>query len=258
MLKGCSIASGSKGNCLFVSSKEANILVDVGVDLKRLHKSLIVLGCSPQKLDGVLISHTHSDHISGLLALCKQCGVKVFCHQEIAAQIYKIVEKTKSTIVDFDGLFFIKDISINPFFVQHDVHCVGFSFVSNAKQLSIATDMGKYTSQVVDAVSGSDLVFVESNYDEEMLRNGNYPTFLKNRVSSDFGHLSNLDCGELVATLAQKGTKQFVLSHISQNNNYPELAYSSVVERLRASGLNLDSVAVDIALQDRLSNLYQL
>jgi len=258
MLKGCSIASGSKGNCLYVGSAQANILVDAGVDLKRIEKSLIVLGANAKKLDGVLISHTHSDHVAGLAALCNKYGMPVYCHQNIAAQVYKLIEKTSSKIIEFDNPFYVQDIAVNPFPVQHDVPCVGYSFVSHTKQLSIATDMGKYTPIVIESIEGSDLIFVESNYDIDMLRNGSYPAFLKNRVASDFGHLSNDDCGDLIAKLSQKGTRQFVLSHLSQNNNYPELAYSIVNSRLLACGIDEEEVKVDIALQDRLSNLYQI
>ncbi|MCL1944676.1 MAG: MBL fold metallo-hydrolase [Firmicutes bacterium] len=258
MLRACSIASGSRGNCLFVSSEQANILVDVGVDLKRLEMSLVVLGSVGAKLDGILITHSHNDHVSGLESLCKKYSVPVYCHAEIADKIGNIICKTQSKVHPFEDIFFLKDITVSPFLVKHDVHCVGYTLVSMTKQLSIATDMGQYTKDVIDAMSGSDIVFVESNYDEDMLKNGKYPEFLKKRVASHLGHLSNYECGNLVSTLINNGTRQFVLSHLSQNNNYPELAYSSVVDRLKCLGIDNKDAKIEIAMQDRLSNLYQL
>jgi phosphoribosyl 1,2-cyclic phosphodiesterase len=158
-----------------------------------------------------------------------------------------------------ENSFYIQDITVSPFLVQHDVHCVGYSLLSNTKQLSIATDMGQYTQGVLDAMSGSNLVFIESNYDEDMLKNGNYPTHLKRRVMSDFGHLSNTDCGSVIAKLTNMGTRQFVLSHLSQNNNYPELAFSSIVDTLDSNGIvEGKDVVVEVAEQHKLSSLFQL
>jgi phosphoribosyl 1,2-cyclic phosphodiesterase len=260
MLRASSLASGSKGNCLFVQSECTNVIVDAGINLYRLEKSLKVLGTSCQRLDGVLITHMHSDHTSGVVAICKKYGINIYCHSAIAAQIGLMTQKTQSQICEFfDDSFIINDLTVSPFTVQHDVHCQGFSIAAKTKQLSIATDLGHVTDSVIEAMQGSDLIFVESNYEFDMLHNGRYPEYLKRRILSDKGHLSNQDCSDFVSQLVNLGTKQFVLSHLSQNNNYPELAFSSVVNGLKNNGITEGKDCfLEVAEQDRLTSLFQI
>lgn len=259
MLRACSIASGSKGNCLFVQSEQANLIVDAGINLQRLEKSLKLFGISCGQLDGVLITHTHSDHISGVKSLCKKYGVPIYCHSEIVHDIGKLTDKTDSKAFEFEQEFKIKDIDVHPFLVEHDVHCQGYSFVSNSKKLSIATDMGQATDVVFQAMQGSNMIFVESNYDTDLLNNSSYPYHLKKRILSNKGHLSNDACSQFVSTMIQNGTRDFVLCHLSQSNNYLERAFTSMISNLSQEGITFGKdCSIEIAEQDRLSSLYQV
>jgi phosphoribosyl 1,2-cyclic phosphodiesterase len=242
---------------MYIGSQQANIIVDAGVNLLLIEKSLKLFGTNASKLDGVLISHVHSDHTCGVAALCKKYSVPVFCHQAIADFMSK---HSDGQIVEFfDDSFYLKDLTITPFKVEHDVHCVGFAVISNTKQVSIATDMGQATQGAIDAMQGSDLCFVESNHDVQLVQQGSYPEFLKKRILSKKGHLSNNACGDLIQSLVNFGTKNFVLSHLSESNNYPELAFSSVVNKLQEKGIKEgQDVHLEVAMQNRLSSLYQL
>ena len=156
--------------------------------------------------------------------------------------------------------FFVGEFTVTPFRASHDVPCVGYTLSAGGKSVSVVTDIGKVTPAVMKAITGSDLVVLESNHDAEMLkRNGKYSEFLKKRILSDKGHLSNDDCAETACLLAASGTKQIILAHLSEENNCPELAFETVCKKLESRGYEEGrDVKIDVAEQNALSALYDI
>lgn len=152
------------------------------------------------------------------------------------------------------------DITVTPFKVSHDVPCVGYSFLSGGSRITLATDTGKLSNRAMETLCDSDLVVIESNHDESLVRqNPNYSEFLKARILSECGHLSNNACAECVAQLADSGVKQVVLAHLSRENNYPELAFETCKNRLlRDNIVEGRDLMLEVALHDRMSSLFEI
>jgi len=260
MLKCCTIASGSKGNCIFLGSDKTKLLVDMGINLPRLERALFALDVKPNELDGVFVTHTHADHICGLAHLVKKYdNIKIYCSKDSFAQLIKLKINTQKIVV-FDNFdFFVGDFTVSTFSVCHDIPCNGYNFYCSGLKVSIATDLGVYDNTVLESMIGSDLCVIESNHDKVLLQNGSYPQHLKQRVMSDFGHLSNCDCARLVVELAKNGTKNFILAHLSSENNYPELAFDCVASQLKSNGfVEGKQVNILVALQNTMSQVIDL
>ncbi len=258
-LKICSLSSSSSGNCIYVASDTTKILIDSGIPLKRVGNSLRVLSSSCDGLS-VLVTHTHSDHISGIPKICAEYGAKVYAHRLSSDLRYKR-EFWETDFNEFgDADFTIGDILVSPFSVSHDVPTVGYVLSCGNKSVSILTDLGVLSGDNLNKIKNSDLVFVESNHDEQILMNNpNYAYYLKRRILSDKGHLSNSACAEVVAHLAKSGIRQFVLGHLSKENNYPELAFKTVERRLFADGIKEGTdVRIEVAPYDRMSGLFEI
>ena len=257
----CSIASGSKGNCAFVSSSACRLLVDVGITVKRVEQSLRALGVSATSIDGILVTHTHSDHIKGVASFASKYGVDVYCHDEVYDKMSKLLGlNAKLRLIPiFERDFFVKDITVSPFWVCHDVDCMGFAMYHRGAKISIATDLGHISASVMRKISGSDIALVEANHDEDKLRvNPEYPRYLKERILSARGHLSNESCGHAIVKLVASGVRQVILGHLSDSNNYPELALSTVQEILLDNGIDPSGVRITVATQDRMSSVYKI
>jgi len=254
-LKICSFSSGSSGNCVFVSSEKTKILVDMGIPFARLQKSMQVLGESMKDIS-VLITHTHSDHIGHVGAMQRVEGAKVYAHYLSGS----VKNKGKFTFCEFDSeAFSIGDILVKPFSVPHDVPCVGYQLECGGKSVSVVTDFGEASEKCVLQISESDIVMIEANHDEGLLTGGTYPWHLKRRVLSKEGHLSNSACAEVCVKLAEGRTKQIILGHLSRENNYPELAFKTVADRLRLSGCKEgQDIRVEVAPSHCMSGLYQV
>lgn len=254
-LKICSLASGSTGNCIFVASETTKILIDVGIPITRIEKCLKKLDVTPDNFS-LLITHCHHDHIKDVPSYCKKFNSPVYCHYLTTPK----VKCAKSKVVEFDeGDFFIGDITVSPFRVSHDVPCVGYSLYHKGKKISIATDLGFVGKEVLINLSDSDLVLLECNHDIDMLNNGRYAPWLKKRILSDKGHLSNKACAEASLVLARGGVRQLILGHLSRDNNYPELAYNTVSTYLRQNGVvEGKDMGIEVAGFDRMSCLYNI
>lgn len=252
------LASGSKGNCTLVESDKASILIDCGLDSKKIESLLEEVGSTADKIQAIFITHTHTDHIKGVTVFAKKHNVKVFatdkCWEEGKLQKIELVQRG---FLNFEPMTF-EDFSIVAFELPHDaVQTVGYSIQNCGKKFSIATDLGVLSAQTLSNLQGSDLIFIESNYDEGMLKNGPYPYVLKQRIASGVGHLSNEDCGNAIAKLVKLGTKHFVLMHLSENNNLPELAYGTVKNVLK--NLNLDTnIYIGMSFQNRVGSNFLL
>ena len=251
-----SLVSGSSGNATLVSDGNTKLLVDCGMSQKKLCAALSLIGISPEELDGLLITHEHSDHIKGAGIVSKKYNLPVFAtlktHEAMEAGF--IADKNIRYITpDID--FEIGTIGITPFSIPHDAaNPVGYNFFFGDKKLSLATDIGKMNDYVFEHLKGSLAVLLESNHDIDMLKKGRYPAFLKNRILGEFGHLSNDDAAKTVLSLAQSGTSYVMLGHLSNENNTPTLAYTKTAEILAQNGAILDKdVSLSVAARYEVS-----
>lgn len=232
-------ASGSTGNCCLVSDGGVNVLIDAGISARRIVQGLGVLGLAPQDVCGVLITHEHSDHISGLPVLVKRTGMRIFAPSELG-EVLKRVKPELSESIDFippDGGLCVGDVRITAFPTLHDASASFGYRIEGSEVFAFATDTGHISDELLEGLQGADTVVIEANHDKVMLKNGPYPPFLKQRVLSKHGHLSNDDCAKLACLLADGGTRQIILGHLSQQNNTPEAAETAVSEAL--SGRNV-------------------
>jgi len=220
-----SIASGSSGNCYYIENGNDAILVDAGISTKQIVERMDRLGLPMSKLKGVFISHEHSDHIRGLEVFSRQYAIPIFMTQKTYSSYGKIIKASLLKFFSPDDEIKVGKIHINPFLKSHDgKEPCSFSVSSGCKNIAVLTDIGLICSNVVAHVKNADAVFLESNYDDHMLQAGHYPPFLKARIASDLGHLSNTQAAQLALEHASDKLKYVFLSHISENNNTPELA----------------------------------
>ncbi len=224
------IASGSKGNCTLVMSQNTKILIDVGVSSTYIKNSLELSNIDINTLDGVLISHTHSDHIKGLAQIIKKYKLKVYATLKLLYDLVKIIPI--ESIVVVDEQFEIGDINILLMETSHDVPSYGFIIENNGVSMVYITDTGYINKKYHELTINKDIYIIESNHDEEMLMNGPYPYHLKQRVISDKGHLSNHYTGKYLTKVIGSNTKYIFLAHISENNNTYDLALTQVKEEL--------------------------
>lgn len=222
------LASGSSGNCILVSHGETHLLVDCGISCLRIKRSLTQFGLTPADLSAILITHEHSDHISGLATLFKQYRLPVYCSRGTGRQLaYRIafLEEVLVPVTPGEG-FALGEIAVESFPTSHDAaDSVGYVFTAEGRKAAIVTDLGVVTSLVERAVEGSHLLVVESNHDPDWVLDGPYPWPLKQRVLGPQGHLSNADCAAFCQRI---GARTVVLAHLSAENNSPELALSTV------------------------------
>lgn len=243
------LASGSAGNVTFIKMGNANILVDAGISTKRMKQALDSVGCEIEALDGVLITHEHRDHIAGLATLTRKYGIPVYARPLTWEAIDR--QFAPKTIVDgcrreLGNSLNLGEVKIEPFSISHDaVDPVGFSLYQGQNKCSVATDLGFVTDSVKKALGLSDVFVLEANHDVDMLKNGSYPRYLKQRILSNRGHLANTDTGWTLARVPRKNSCQVFLAHLSQENNCPKLAESTVSKILQDQGCHL---GVDVTL----------
>lgn len=229
-----SIASGSSGNCIYIGSGKTKVLIDTGISGKRIEQGLNEVGLSTADMDAVLLTHEHADHISGLGVITRKYGLPVYSTKGTVQAVLgcgKIGKLDESLFheIDYDQDFMIGDLSIHPFQISHDAaQPVAFVAKSDDKSVAVATDMGKYDEYTVQNLSGLDALLIEANHDVNMLQVGSYPYYLKQRILGDRGHLSNEVSGQLLSRVLHDGLKKIFLGHLSQENNYAELAYETV------------------------------
>ena len=235
----CTLASGSTGNCTLVRSGTSAVLIDAGISLRRITRSLFSMGLAMKDLDGIVITHEHNDHIAAIKMIIKYCGAPIFAPSGAAGGILRAVPEAEACIGVFEAgaSIVLGGFLIKSFPTPHDVpESVGYRFEDGKSVFALATDLGHVPREVFDGVTGAATAVIESNHDVEMLRNGGYPFYLKRRILSDSGHLSNNACGDLALALAETGTRRIVLGHLSQENNTPSAALRTVGSALSAGG----------------------
>lgn len=247
-------ASGSEGNCLLISDGQIHILLDAGISCKRIVTSLAALGLTMADIDAILITHEHSDHICGLATLVKHHRVPIYSTAATGRQLsYRIagIEPLLCCVAPGD-VFGIGDVRVTVFPTSHDAaDSVDYRFDGDGS-IGVLTDTGYVTGEAAEALAGVDLLVLESNHDVERLLSGPYPYPLKRRILGDHGHLSNDTAARFALQMAQQGTKQFVLAHLSRENNTPQLA-SEIVSQAVAEF----DAAVYVTPRGELSCAYQ-
>lgn len=243
MLQIATLASGSSGNCTLVSDGKTHILIDAGISARRITTGLKALGIDPGELSAILITHEHSDHICGLNTLKKQINFRLCATTPTARQLCYRMTELENRLHTFEpgGDFELGSLYIQSFPTLHDSACpVGYTVTdSNGAKMALATDLGVVTEMVEQSVAGADLAIIEANYDLNTLREGTYPPFLKERILSDHGHLSNEMGGELALHAVEQGARTVILGHLSQENNTPQLAYSAVECAMTSGGVRV-------------------
>ena len=260
MFKFCSLFSGSSGNSSLVQTDTTKILVDVGESAKKITDSLKKLNIDPNDIDAIIITHEHSDHTKGLSVFSNKYDIPVYANIETWNALDSQREKLEeSNIKYFDfNKFKIGDLSILPFSIPHDAaNPCGFNIYKGRKKISIATDIGHMTAEVLDNLSKSSFVLLESNYDPNILKCSSYPYPLKMRIYGPNGHLSNDDAGKTISTLAKQGLNTVMLGHLSKENNFPELAYKTVIEKLIEDNTDTD-ISLTIANRNDLSQIIDI
>lgn len=242
MIKVTSLGSGSKGNSVLVSSGSGNILIDCGLTVRALGERLASIDLSLLDIDAVLVTHEHDDHIKSARALQETYDIPVYTHQQTArALAERLGMGAGKEFFDLGG-FSVSAFRVTPFRTSHDaVFPLGFAVEDGESRFVYCTDTGRMTEEALAAAKGAETVFLESNHDVEMLIRGGYPRWLKQRILSDKGHLSNATCAELCAELLACGTKNIILGHLSEENNLPELAYREAQSALSAGGAKLNA-----------------
>ena len=261
MFKFCSLYSGSTGNSSLIQTNTTKILVDAGESAKKIADALISLNIEPTQIDGILITHEHSDHVKGLGTFSKKYNVPVFANLETWDAMPTQKEKVCDNNINIFKFkeFNIGDISVLPFSIPHDAaNPCGFSLSHDGKKISIATDIGHMTTNIVDNLTNSSFILLESNYDPNILKCSPYPYPLKQRILGPNGHLPNEMAGKTISYLANHGLNTVMLGHLSKENNFPELAYKTVVEQLINDNINCDNFNLSVANRDTISPIIDI
>ena len=260
MLELCTLASGSSGNSLLVTDGRTHVLVDAGISCRRICTGLKELGVEPTELAGVLITHEHSDHISGLTTLTKQLRLPVYASPGTGRQLcYRIafLEELLRPVAPGEG-FSVGGLAIESFPTSHDAaESVGYALSAGGRKAAVVTDLGYVTGAGLRGIRGADLLVAEANHDVEWVQSGPYPYHLKARILGDRGHLSNEAGAELAWTAVEGGARTVVLAHLSHENNTPARAHEvvrGVLER-RGAAVGRD-VALEVAPRSEKSRRY--
>lgn len=253
----CSIASGSSGNCIYVSNKDTHLLVDAGISKKKIVEGLDSIGVRPENIEGILVTHEHLDHIKGLGIMARAYKIPIYGTYETLKAVHEHkstgeIDQSLYRPIKADEPFCINSLTVKPFATSHDAaDPVCYTFYSDDKKVAVATDLGEYDDYIISNLKDSDVILLEANYDKNMLQVGPYPYYLKQRIIGSKGHLSNVHTGQLLRSIISDRLKYIFLGHLSKENNFPELAYETVKVEL-AGVLGTDNV-LKVAHRDKPS-----
>jgi len=249
----CPLASGSKGNSIFVGSGETKVLIDAGISARMLTQRLAEIDVDIAEIDAIVITHEHSDHIRGLGTLAKKWGIPVFANSDTARAIMETLRaEIKFKIFSTGETFAFGDIEFHPFSIQHDaIDPVGFTLQMGSIKVGFAADLGFATSLVKNKLQGCDYLYLEANHQPEMVHACPRPAVYKQRVLGRLGHLSNDQCAELLREVLHPHLKHVHLAHLSSECNAPDLAEKIVRGMIEREG---SSAEVSIAHQDQVSH----
>lgn len=239
------LSSGSTGNAMVVQSGDVKLLVDAGFSCKKMEQLMKDREVAGSELDGILVTHEHSDHIKGLGAMARKYDLPIYANEktweELDRQIGEIAEANKR-VMDTGSMQEFDTLKVESFGISHDAaEPVGYCFYEGEQKLSLATDLGYMSSKVKEKIMDSDALILETNHDIEMLRMGHYPWNIKRRILSDKGHLSNDAAGEGLCEVLGGKTKSVYMAHLSQNHNLMDLARLTVNNIVEDNGIHLES-----------------
>ena len=265
-MKLCCIASGSSGNCIYVGSETTHVLIDTGISKKKIEIGLQELGLTGKDIQGIFVTHEHSDHISGIGVVSRAFAIPIYATKGTirGIQEYKSLGKMPEGLyreVQADGVVQVGDLQIEPFFISHDAYePTGYRITDGKHAVGIATDLGEYTDYTVRKLSNLDAIVLEANHDVHMLEVGNYPYPLKQRVLSHEGHLSNELSGRLLCDILHDNLRYVILGHLSKENNYEELAYETVKLEVDLSEIPYTSSSFQlmVAKRETISSIIEL
>ncbi|MHC6181459.1 MBL fold metallo-hydrolase [Clostridium sp. JNZ X4-2] len=254
----CPLYSGSSGNSVFLASHNAKVLIDAGLSGKSIEKALVRIGYNPSEIDAILVTHEHIDHIKGVGVLSRKYNIPIYANSLTWKAMIKCIGKIRENNIKIISTNYIsiKDMDITSYSISHDaVDPYGYAVNCGNKRACVATDLGFISEKTKSILKDSDVLLLESNHDVEMLKFGPYPYELKRRILSKTGHLSNDDCGKAILDILNSRFKRIILGHLSKINNYPELAYQTVVTTLNEAGVKLNiDVNISMAKRDGPSN----
>ena len=244
MLKFISFGSGSSGNCYYLGTATDGLIIDIGVGIRSLKKSCKEYGIQLSKVHRVLITHDHADHIKSVGSFSYEYKVPVYATEKVHKGIdhnycvtRKVADEMKKEVMVGEPIQ-MGDFLVRPFAVPHDAsENVGYEIQVEGITFVVITDVGSITEDIRESISHANYLVIEANHDEEMLVSGPYPEYLKKRILSPTGHLSNKDCGEVLANNMTENLKHVWLCHLSEENNHPELARKTVEAILRSYGI---------------------
>ncbi|MDY6793582.1 MAG: MBL fold metallo-hydrolase [Thermodesulfobacteriota bacterium] len=250
----CMLASGSKGNATYVTDGSTSILIDAGLSGIEIQRRLDTKGLCPENLNAIIVSHEHSDHIQGVGVLSRRFNIPVYISHKTKKASPQLGSIADLRYFECGTAFNINHLFLHPFSISHDaIDPAGFTVEKNETKIGIATDLGVSTLMVKQHLKECTLLILEANHDPDMLINGPYPWPLKQRIKSRTGHLSNHDSATLLKELLHDRLRHVVLAHLSEINNTPEKALSTV-----GSALNNCKTRLDVATQDKCTKLLYL
>ena len=240
----CTLASGSEGNCALYVSGRQRILIDAGKNTRYINDGLRQLALSVADLTHILITHSHSDHVSALPVLLKHTRATLVCsHETFTAIAARLPYGVPVQLFEPGEGFWLGDCPVRTFATSHDAAgSCGYVLGKGSEQVAVCTDMGTMSGEIFETIRGSRAVLLECNHDAEMVKNGPYPYPLKMRILSDHGHLSNKFAAKVAVRLCQTGTKSLLLAHLSAENNTPALARAAVEDALREAELEAEII----------------
>lgn len=260
MFQCCSLYSGSSGNSFFITTENTNILIDAGVSCKKIITALSSLNKDIKNINAILITHEHIDHTKSVASISNKYNIPVFATQKTWEFLSK--NNFKNNNINFfekEKEFTINDLKILPFDTPHDaVDPCGFKISKDEKTLCIATDLGYISPSIFKHFETSSFLMLESNYDPNILKISSYPYKLKQRIISNVGHLSNATAGEAISKLSSYNLKNALLIHLSQENNLPELALTTIKEILLKNNVDVSNIDVSVAPRNNPSILFNI
>jgi len=259
----CSLSSGSSGNCIFVGNDGSGLLVDCGISGKEILCGLNNIGVCSSAIKAVVVTHEHTDHIKSVGIISRKLNIPIYANINTWNSMAELIGKVKTENIRYFNVgeeLEIGGLGVRAYSIPHDAaDPVGYCFFEGNRKVSIATDLGYFSDTVRGNISGSDMVLLESNHDIEMLKVGRYPYFLKRRILSEHGHLSNEAAGHAVYELLQTGVREVLLGHLSKENNFPELAYETVKGILEKEKVKVnEDIRLELAPRSSVSRYYDI
>ena len=238
------LGSGSKGNCTLIETPQTKILIDCGFSTRETVKRLTGLGVNPSEINAIFLTHENKDHTDGVAGFARKFDVPVFANEISLGELEGATDVSGVNFKCFSNEdFYFRELTVAPFEVSHDSkHCNGYSIYSAGEKVSLTTDLGYIDEKILLSLEGSHTVVIESNHEPSyLMANTKYPVVLKQRIAGKCGHLSNEDCAEAIVSLAKTGTKNFVLAHLSQENNTPQKALQITSDELLNNGADIEN-----------------